>query len=214
MDKSPVDDRRRYFRISDNLGVAYRVVADDHLRDEPPRTEPVRIFHLLEEQDELISQLLTTLRERDPLVADLARALNQKINSIVNQLEMESRLIEQIAHKVCEVNISACGLGFPVEEAIVPGTQVQLDLVLLPESRRLLTDALVVSCEPEGEGHYARMNFVNMAPRDQELLIQHIVKRQGDLLRSAREQAERMQAEPPTVPDEPPQSEPPKSAGV
>jgi hypothetical protein len=33
-----------------------------------------------------------------------------------------------------------------------------------------------------------------MAPGDQEMLIQHIVKRQGDLLRTAREQAELMQA--------------------
>lgn len=194
MDNNSVNDRRRYFRISDSLGVAYKVISDEHLGEDRVQAEPVRVFQLLEEQDRHIDQLLGRLNDRDPLVAELARALNQKLNSLVNQLEMESRLIEQIAHRVCEVNISACGLGFPVEEAMVPGTSVQLDLVLLPERQRLLTEAMVISCEPRVEGHYARLDFVDMAPGDQEMLIQHIVKRQGDLLRTAREQAELMQA--------------------
>lgn len=194
MDNNSVNDRRRYFRISDSLGVAYKVISDEHLGEDRVQAEPVRVFQLLEEQDRHIDQLLGRLNDRDPLVAELARALNQKLNSLVNQLEMESRLIEQIAHRVCEVNISACGLGFPVEEAMVPGTRVQLDLVLLPERQRLLTEAMVISCEPRAEGHYARLDFVDMAPGDQEMLIQHIVKRQGDLLRTAREQAELMQA--------------------
>lgn len=194
MDNNSVNDRRRYFRISDSLGVAYKVISDEHLGEDRVQAEPVRVFQLLEEQDRHIDQLLGRLNDRDPLVAELARALNQKLNSLVNQLEMESRLIEQIAHRVCEVNISACGLGFPVEEAMVPGTRVQLDLVLLPERQRLLTEAMVISCEPRVEGHYARLDFVDMAPGDQEMLIQHIVKRQGDLLRTAREQAELMQA--------------------
>lgn len=194
MDNNSVNDRRRYFRISDSLGVAYKVISDEHLGEDRVQAEPVRVFQLLEEQDRHIDQLLGRLNDRDPLVAELARALNQKLNSLVYQLEMESRLIEQIAHRVCEVNISACGLGFPVEEAMVPGTRVQLDLVLLPERQRLLTEAMVISCEPRVEGHYARLDFVDMAPGDQEMLIQHIVKRQGDLLRTAREQAELMQA--------------------
>jgi hypothetical protein len=53
------------------------------------------------------------------------------------------------------------------------------------------------------------MNFMDMTLRDQELMIQHIVKRQGDLLRHARHQTEQMQQ----MADES-SSEPPKSAGV
>lgn len=191
MDKHAAEDRRRYFRISETLGVAYRVIADDHLAKAGEiRCEPANIYELLVEHDEAIARLLEQLRPRDPVVAELAASLNKKINCIVNQLEMESRMIEQIAHKVYEVNISACGLAFKMEETIPEGSRVQLDLVLLPENRRLFTNALVVGCDAVPEGYYVRLNFTDMAPGDQELLIQHIVKRQGDLLRAAREQAE------------------------
>jgi c-di-GMP-binding flagellar brake protein YcgR len=191
VDKTLPDDRRRYFRISDNLGLAYRVITDDHITAAGEvRSAPVNIFELLVEHDEAIAQLLEQLRPRDPVVAGLAVSLNKKINCIVNQLEMESRMIEQIAHKICEVNISACGMGFRVDEVINRGERVQLDMVLLPENRRLLAQAMVIACEPLAEGHYVRMDFIDMIERDQEFLIQHIVKRQGDLLREAREQAE------------------------
>jgi hypothetical protein len=190
LDKNLPDDRRRYFRISDNLGVAYRVVADDHIGDDSViANPPTNIYQLLVEHDEAIADLLAKLRPTDPLVTELATRLNGKINCIINQLEMESRMIEQIAHKIYEVNISACGLGFKVDESINKGARVQLDLILLPENKRILSDAVVIDCTTLPNSHYVRMNFVGMSAQDQEMLIQHIVKRQGDLLRSAREQA-------------------------
>lgn len=193
MDKNLADDRRRYFRISDNLGVAYRVVADDHIGDDSVIAKPpTNIYQLLVEHDEAIAGLLERLRPKDPMITELASRLNSKINCIINQLEMESRMIEQIAHKIYEVNISACGLGFKVDESINKGARVQLDLVLLPENKRILTDAIVIDCAILPNSHYVRMNFSGMSPQDQEMLIQHIVKRQGDLLRSAREQAEQI----------------------
>lgn len=210
MDKNLSDDRRRYFRISESLGVAYRVIADDHIAEGSVScAEPTSIYQLLEEHDDAISALLEKLRPRDPVIAELAASLNKKINCIINQLEMESRMIEQIAHKIYEVNISACGLAFTVEEAIAVGTRIQLDLVLLPEKKRILSDALVIGCDLVPDGYYIRMNFMDMTLRDQELMIQHIVKRQGDLLRHARHQTEQMQK----MADES-SSEPPKSAGV
>lgn len=210
MDKNLADDRRRYFRISEHLGVAYRVIADDHITDgRVAASEPTNIYQLLVEHDETIDVLLEKLRPRDPIVAELATSLNKKINCIINQLEMESRMIEQIAHKIYEVNISACGLAFRVDEAIAMGAHIQLDLVLLPENKRILANALVVGSDPVPDGHYVRMNFIDMPLRDQELLIQHIVKRQGDLLRTAREQTEQLQQ----IMEEP-IPEPPKSAGV
>lgn len=211
MDKNLPDDRRRYFRISESLGVAYRVIADEHISDGLVAcNEPTNIYQLLAEHDETISALIHQLRPQDPVVAELAASLNKKINCIINQLEMESRMIEQIAHKIYEVNISACGLAFTIDEAIAPDTHVQLDLVLLPEKKRLLTDARVIGCEPVADGHYVRMNFIDMPLRDQELMIQHIVQRQGELLRQARQQTDESQQ----FSKETSSSEPSKSAGL
>jgi hypothetical protein len=204
VDKNVPDDRRRYFRISENMGLAFRIVADEQrVATREVSDQPVNIYEILTGYDATITRLLEQLRPREPVVTELVACLNKKINCVINQLEMESRMIEQFAHKIYEVNISACGLAFQVEEAISKGTQVLLDLILFPESHRISTRAVVVACE----GGYLRMDFVDMSTPDQEVLIQHIVKRQGDLLRSAREQAEVMALEEPPVP-------PSKSAGV
>lgn len=191
MDKTLPDDRRRYFRISDNIGLAYQVIAGDQTDLGRVRSEPVRMSALLAEHDTAIVRLLQELRSRDPLVGELAARLNEKINGIVNQLDRATQMVEQTAHKIVAVNISACGLGFHSDEPIAPHAQVQLDMVLLPDNKRLLTSARVIACEPQDNGYYVRMDYVDLGAADQEYLIQHIVKRQGDLLREARELAER-----------------------
>lgn len=191
MDKTLPDDRRRYFRISDNIGLAYQVIAGDQTDLGRVRSEPVRMSALLAEHDTVIVRLLQDLRSRDPLVGELAARLNEKINGIVNQLDRATQMVEQTAHKIVAVNISACGLGFHSDEPIAPHAQVQLDMVLLPDNKRLLTPARVIACEPQDNGYYVRMDYVDLGAADQEYLIQHIVKRQGDLLREARELAER-----------------------
>lgn len=191
MDKTLPDDRRRYFRISDNIGLAYQVIAGDQTDLGRVRSEPVRMSALLAEHDTAIVRLLQELRSRDPLVGELAARLNEKINGIVNQLDRATQIVEQTAHKIVAVNISACGLGFHSDEPIAPHAQVQLDMVLLPDNKRLLTSARVIACEPQDNGYYVRMDYVDLGAADQEYLIQHIVKRQGDLLREARELAER-----------------------
>lgn len=191
MDKTLPDDRRRYFRISDNIGLAYQVIAGDQTDLGRVRSEPVRMSALLAEHDTVIVRLLQDLRSRDPLVGELAARLNEKINGIVDQLDRATQMVEQTAHKIVAVNISACGLGFHSDEPIAPHAQVQLDMVLLPDNKRLLTPARVIACEPQDNGYYVRMDYVDLGAADQEYLIQHIVKRQGDLLREARELAER-----------------------
>lgn len=191
MDKTLPDDRRRYFRISDNIGLAYQVITGDQTDLGRVRSEPVRMSALLAEHDTAIVRLLQELRSRDPLVGELAARLNEKINGIVNQLDRATQIVEQTAHKIVAVNISACGLGFHSDEPIAPHAQVQLDMVLLPDNKRLLTSARVIACEPQDNGYYVRMDYVDLGAADQEYLIQHIVKRQGDLLREARELAER-----------------------
>jgi c-di-GMP-binding flagellar brake protein YcgR len=192
VDKTLPDDRRRYFRISDNIGLAYQVMADHQITGTGAvRGEPVRISELLAEHDLAIAHLLQELRPQDPRVAELGARLNEKINCIVKQMELASRRGDQEAQKIVEVNISACGLGFQTVEAIPVGARVQLDMVLLPDNKPLLLQAVVIACEPQAGGHYVRMDYVDLSAGDQELLIQHVVKRQGDLLREARELAER-----------------------
>lgn len=185
-------ERRRFFRINDKVGVAYRVLTDEEAasrREQEPK--PVDALSLLSRYETTIQQLLPAV-EPEP-TRQLLAALNHKINCIIAQLELDSRLVREVAHRVHEVNISACGMAFVADEAIAVGKTLSLDLVLKPDGRHIVSYGQVLGCEAQDQGFYVRLNFLGLSPGDQELLIQHIVRRQGSLLRESRLEVSELQ---------------------
>lgn len=180
-----MSERRRFFRINDRVGVAYRVLSDEEAasrREREPR--PVDVLSLLSRYEHTIQTLLPEL-DAAPL-QQLLGALNDKINCVIAQLELDSRLVREVAHRVHEVNISACGMAFVAEEPIPAGKILSLDLILKPDGRHIASYGQVLGSEAQDRGFYVRIEFLGLAPGDQELLIQHIVRRQGSLLRESR----------------------------
>ncbi|AFU99140.1 PilZ domain-containing protein [Simiduia agarivorans] len=179
-------ERRRFFRINDKVGVAYRVLTEEEANSRTERdAEPVDTLSLLSRYENTITQLLPGIQSES--MRELFGALNNKINCIIAQLELDSRLVREIAHRVREVNISACGMAFIVDEQIPAGKILSLDLILRPEGRHIATYGQVLDCEAGDKGFYLRINFMALSAMDQESLIQHIVKRQGSLLREQRQ---------------------------
>ncbi|WP_317930344.1 PilZ domain-containing protein [Halioxenophilus sp. WMMB6] len=180
------DDRRRFFRIDDHIGVSYQVVDENELigQHHPPRQSD--IFALLNDLDKTIVQELEELKLRDPKLGVLMEAFDRKLNAVVNQLEIDNYLVQRIAHKVKQVNISACGMGLQVEEPLREGDLLMVDLVLIPGNINIFTYGRVISSEAAAaEEYYIRLDFFGMSTTDQELLIQHIVRRQSYLIRSS-----------------------------
>ncbi len=183
-------ERRRFFRIDDSIGVAYRLLSEEELADQlGDDIKPVDSLNLIASYDSKISNLCGQLKTRDPLVAELLETLNAKLSAVINQLELDSRLVRRVAYKVHEVNISACGMALFAEEAIPENSTISLEMSLKPGNHLVQCYASVISCrmDEERQEFYIRMNFANMIEHDQEILIQHIVRRQGDQLREARQ---------------------------
>ncbi len=187
------EERRRFFRINDTLGVAWRELNEEELREgNALANKPTDIYSLLGSLENKISHRLGQYRIKDPMAAELFDLINQKLNCMVNQMEAESVMVKKLAHRMQEVNISACGLGFGVDTALSVEQLILLDFVLHPSNAHITCYGRVVSCEaaPEGSApdsalsHYARIDFYELDEVDQEVLIQHIVKRQGSLIRS------------------------------
>lgn len=192
------DERRRFFRINDAIGVAYRQLSAEELDQ-----GSVTVAHgvssdpqvLLQSADKTIQTLLPLVRVKQPEVAELLEAMDQKLSFLVDQFEVESRLVERIAHRVHEVNISACGMALVVDEPLVLGSVLALDLLLRPSDVHIHTRGVVVACQLAARdqaeamqgSHYVRMEFRGMGITDQELLIQHIVQRQSLLIRADRD---------------------------
>jgi len=182
------DERRRYFRINETIGVGYERLEAHHPQmsdDQASESRMADILDVVEKQDAQIEQLLVELEDDHPKVVELITAFNQKLERVVKHLLMDSQLIKRIARKLKEVNISACGLAFNADEAIEPGENLRLQLTLYPEEQRLETLARVVNCEAreDSKGYFWRLDFYGMKKKDQETLIQHIVRSQGMQLR-------------------------------
>lgn len=176
-------EKRRYFRINETVGLTYQRL--DRQREDA--RDAVDIWSLMSDQDESIERLLGEVGAQSPQVADLVRAINQKLERVVGQLVMESKLINRLANRAREVNISACGAGFVCDEDVAVGAQLQIELQLLPGEVLVHTKGRVVGCEAAGSGYYWRVDFYDITPAAQELLIQHIVQRQSAQLKVRRD---------------------------
>lgn len=179
-------EKRRYFRINETVGLTYERLGPSAQGRDVSEAKP-DIWDLMSDQDELIEGLLSEVGEEAPKVAELVRAINQKLERIVNQVVLESKLTSRLANRVREVNLSACGAGFLSDEKADAGTPLQLEFQLFPGSKKVRTKARVVACEELNEGFYWRVDFFDITPAVQEVLIQHIVQRQSAQLKVRRD---------------------------
>ncbi len=181
------DERRRYFRIDETVGISYHVLDGDEKANAEISAAP-DVMSLVSEQDQHIERLLLEIADDHPAVAQLVTIFNQKLERIVSQMMLESHLVGRIAHKVKEANISACGIGFLNDEPVSAGARLKMELSLFPTEKKLITNGIVVACDDQEEGQwYWRIDFYGMSPKNQEALIQHVVKCQSMQIKNLRE---------------------------
>lgn len=174
-------ERRRFFRIEDSLGVSYQRISDAEAAQHQAQQHNSQL-QALDGFESRIRSLIEASRIQTPIVAELADLLNKKLNLLINQLEIDEKLLMHTPIKLHDVNISACGMAFQLDEAVPEGDRLLIELQLLPDDTRMQIVARSVACIQKDNGYQIRLEFHDMAVDDQELLIQHIVRRQSRLL--------------------------------
>lgn len=189
-------ERRQYFRIDDSMGISYRLLGKEETR---VFTAEVRshqgAIDYSANFDNRIHTLLDACKVQTPIAAELLGLLNKKLNFVIGQMDIDTRVVKSDPYPIRDVSVSACGMGFTGSEVLKVGQMLQLDIVLLPTELKIVTLAEVVACELlESEKivgdcrHFLRLSFPDMSQTDQELLIQHIIKKQSSqLLQKRRE---------------------------
>ena len=180
-----MDERRRYFRIKDAIGIRYEILSPD---DVPSRQAEIdrgefdgnNNLQLAERQLQL---LIDQLRVQNPEFAEAIHLLNTKFNSIKDQTPAFAALRPLIKR----ASVSACGVSFTSDEQMLKGDQLYLDLTLLPTDLHLHTLAEVVDCREQNSQWLLSIDFVGLSQENEELMVQHIVKRQGRLLAEQRQ---------------------------
>jgi c-di-GMP-binding flagellar brake protein YcgR len=181
-----MDERRRYFRIEDTIAVLYEPLGDEQAkaRQEAINRGDFGPNNSLQETERQLQLLIDKLRVQNPELGEAVELLNTKFNLLKNDVDESAREM-----KVVRASISACGVSFKAPERMPAGEMVYLDILLLPTDLHVQTVADVVACrELEGESAYeVSFEFNHLSLEVEELMIQHVVKRQGRLLAEKRQ---------------------------
>lgn len=193
-DKRQAHERREYFRVEDEVLLDFQLVSPQAVAALKGRlAAPVSdVFGLSSHFSELRQQgrvLFRHLEKESPAAARYAELLEHKLDKLLEVLvvaEMGGGALPR------PVDLGADGMGFSDDMPLAVGSVLDLRLGLLSSGQAIRTLAEVLRCTPcVGAGRYRiGVQFDFLRPADQELLVQHVVRRQAALLRARHEQEE------------------------
>lgn len=187
------DERRRYFRIEDEIILSWQPITPEEkskgverfARGEVQYPDLAGMYLSLEAD---LCDTIQAVSAKDPHLANALELINRKVNLFIKKIPLEQTtqtLLDEIPQYV---NISASGLSFETPYSKNPGQDVKLELVLLPEKIYILCYGKVVDCTLIENTSNFRMNvdFVTMRDEDTERLVQHIMRKEVEFLRARR----------------------------
>jgi hypothetical protein len=181
-------DRRRYFRIEDLMAINYEKLTAVEARRRVQQMQSADYVapNQLQVIERQLQLMIDKLRVQSPEVAGAIDLLNQKF-TLLKDRNVSQPIVTGNVHLRRQVNISACGVSFEDAEHLNIGQHLQLDITLLPSDLKVTTLGVVVGCHRASSFQWTvRVEFYGMSPEDEELTVQHVVKRQGRLLAAAR----------------------------
>ncbi len=192
------EDKRRFFRIIDYIGLCYTV----HDKKEynslkiAYRYTKVPSLDKLSTIDQELQLVIDRLKIKNKDVAQLVDLLNSKIDLLLQNSSLKDGLSKLDNIPRMQVDISACGLAFPARGPLEEGQLLEMDLMLQDGKQHLQMLSRVISSqkgtrnlstEDDSFTHLVRVEFIEASEQIQEFLIQYVVKRQGALLKEKRE---------------------------
>ncbi|MEI6126209.1 MAG: PilZ domain-containing protein [Pseudomonadota bacterium] len=173
-------DKQEYFRIDDFFPVVARKVNKDFT--------PIKSIVSIAYGSETISRDVPD-ESIHPRLWEMMVVLNDKLNLILDRLNLETEVIEAEPQNV---NISASGLRFTMKEKVEAGDIIEIKM-LLPSAppMTILTYGNAVSAGDAGNGTYAvALQFIDMDTEVRDRLIQYNLNRQREIIRRQKQMNE------------------------
>ncbi|EIC28722.1 MULTISPECIES: PilZ domain-containing protein [Methylomicrobium] len=178
-------DRRRFFRINDEVDLYFRKIVAQEAREDSYIDENVltsaALPQIMAAVEREMDSLMARIEAARPETAEYLKLLNYKVDILAQCILNQSDLARE--KNSYQVSLSASGLAFGSEQALSEGDFLELK-ILLPASRALVTTCCrVVQCRrnPVKEQRYpyvVSVDYINMKEEDREVLVKHVVKRQ------------------------------------
>lgn len=191
---NPSRDERRFFRMDDVVHLTYNPISREQLEqrlEQQNLEDAANSFTILGKLTSLSQQMaaqMHRIESSSPEIASYLRSLDKKVELLARAFLAQELGSEDEAGK--RVNISAGGLAVGAKEPLKAGTLVEIRLMLLPGMTGILTYGEIVACDKSddpAEPYQLRIDFTYIRESDRELLIRHMLRRQGQMLREERE---------------------------
>lgn len=182
------EEKRKYFRIDDQMGVSYHRLQDGELEQYQSVGQDLD-ENELDSVNRQLHDIIVSMRAKQPETARFLTLIDKKIALIANEIDLQSKAVDDVSHRLKQVNISACGVGLVIDEAFVSGEHLSLEITLNPRGVKLRTLAQVISCDKleqsnEEGSYYLRVEYVELSSQDKDVLIQHLLRRQSKKIRA------------------------------
>ncbi|CAI8930468.1 MULTISPECIES: PilZ domain-containing protein [unclassified Pseudomonas] len=184
------EDRREYYRIEDTIALEIRPLSASEATGQEVLQDASPLFNLLSELhlSEFESQhLLRQISERDRNLAAFLKSQNKRIDLLSQVIAIT--VLGQIGEPQ-PVIISEGGIDFQHPSPLAAGARLSVKLVLMPQALGLLLRARVTHCDRKDDGYDVGTEFEHLTDAQRQLLARHILQKQAQERRLARDQLE------------------------
>jgi len=193
-----MDERRRYYRIADNVILNYREVSAEVMAHgieqlKTNRMGRAQLQSALLGMDVRLQELITQIGRAREDFAEVLDLMNKKVGLLermINAWTGDRDTEPVIDSSPSDVSLSAGGLSFESSVPYETGAHLELEMVLLPSYQYIKAYGDVVSSgEHESRPGYHRIavNFDWIREEDRDEIIQQVFRKQAEELRLQRE---------------------------
>ncbi len=184
-----MEERRRYYRINDDVILRYRQVSEEVMQEGIHRLKSNRLGrsqlrHALLGMEARIQEMIVSIGRARPDFAEVLDLINKKtslLERMVETLPLETGDDHLTEAPSCSVSLSAGGLSFDSDEVLPIGSFLDIDLVLLPAYQYIKVYGQVTEKETVDE-HNAAVDFYSIRSEDREEIVQHVFRKQNEEL--------------------------------
>jgi len=188
------EDRRRFFRIDDEVNLYYKVVDEQVVfatsqvtNDLLSNCSLVTALDVLDQEARLVMQ---RVEKNNPEVAEYLKIIDTKTSLIAQETMRQGHDLSD--SNIRNVNISAAGIAFESASRVNKGDYLEVKLLLTSCFAVIVIYGKVIYCnknkKDEGTMPFQiGLDYINLKDQDREILVKHVVKRQMQQIREQKE---------------------------
>ncbi|SFR60167.1 PilZ domain-containing protein [Thiomicrospira sp. ALE5] len=182
-------NKRQFFRFDVTIPCIYQVITQEEAAEEPLPEIPDAKFiakHFLPDFTRLdgeISNNISLIEEKSPLLAETLRLLNRKLDTIHERVQF-SNFSSTLPIK--GINLSGNGMKLSIKDKITTANKVDVMFQTYPDVDPILTRCSVVNIYQEDGKQKVSLSFDSICEKQQREIVYFLQNKEIELLQKSR----------------------------